>query len=1062
MFWPTSITEVQKLPTVQSLEELSKSENHTYKSNPHDDDIIDILSNYSNGLPYVILTYRSIYLFDWTHKAPVNVHIRSNESIEKFGSNISVKLSPNQQTYAIKTDKNVILMYTIKATGSDSELLGIYSNSGTLIQNGYPLTQYETDPYVYGGFNSKFSLKSNDQKNGIVKNILSTFMGIDGNEIPIVDLGLRLKLILNVASPIVEYCFIGNMELLLINTNPHAFQVIHLNSKTSNGSNTLKENNNLAAESNSNITFILADELDWFNNPNINDSNEILDMDYNYDLDCFLWFNTKGDALLVKRAGNDVSLELTAKSLYKCESKDFQVIKGLINHFKNTIYLLLENGDLLIYKLYDDLSSKLLKTVRACLPAKGPCGLYLTPHGDSFIVLYKNGWNVFSSLGNQNFSTFEYDQLNISNIKKIQFLSEKELVLINNINEIIYIDLTVYSIGQGFNSLSIKRPLLYDRDKIMIFKAYEKKLVDHHHYNYNLDDITNRSTDVWFTELLPLHFRINNNIIRSCSVSEDGNNVCIVGNYDVIIFSVLNQKWKFLEKIEDSATFEKNEILVKKCCWWKNYLILGSSSSSSMTVENSKKSEITVFSEKVLDDNESFSVEFIVWNFNFENTPFNEAFVNFNVDSHNDLLFVMSDHLNCYTWKLKLKTEVTAKINGDYISKNGGLYDSSMKTLKSSITFEKSIVYQLKSCFKETDESIILNYGTILMITDTDLLFLSNTDLYYIRREREKYTMTFKYVTYLINDCVEYVHKLNNSLICLFDGSQLIHYNLSDNIDLLKLKPIKISIGNDIIQDSTTGHIMKYIGTCPYPLTTIAYQNVLFGIEIECFNKLKLKLETTRRNYLADLVNHYILSNVSVKVLEDDSNAINIATVYGKFSRFKNFKYVLEKLMVDYLQNCYDHKDYDTNDEYFNRLYALINLAGNSYEIILNCLKKTETHFWPLFFKKADETPRYVVNQLFTESDDQKLTAHYFIIMLNYEKYDNQQKTDDKNKNKKKGKSYKESISTADQDLIVNILKKLVLARDFDTSFELVRFMKIVDDKMMHKCLEKMKIYLKN
>lgn len=1061
MFWPTSISQSQKLPEVEPLDKLSKSEEHTYKENPHDDEILDILANYTNGLPYVVLTYRSIYLFNWTHKVLVNVHIRSDSSIEKFGSNISVRLSPNQQTYAVKTDKNVILVYTIKATGSDSELLEIYSKNGTLIQNGYPSTEYEVNPLVYGGLNSKFSMNSNDQKNGIVKNIINTFIGVDGNEVPIVDLGLRLKLILNVASPIVEYCFISSMALLLINTNPHAFQVIHLNSTSSVEKDNEKNKDNIGTESNNEINFVLSDELDWFKDPEINNNSEISGMDYNYDLDCFLWFNEQGDALLVKNRGDARFLKLTAICIYKSFNRNnVKAIKGLINHFKNLCYLLLENGDIFIYKLMDDLSCKLLKIIKGCIPSKKPINLYLNPHGDSFVVLYENGWNIFSSLGNQNFSTFEYDHLNISNVKKIQFLSEREMILVNELNNIIFIDLTIYSNGQGYNMLSIKRPVLYDKDKILIFKAYEKKLVDYHHYNYNLDDITNRNTDIWFTEMLPLQFRITNNI-RSCCVSDDGNNLCVVGNYDVIIFSILTQKWKFLEIVQDNTSFEKTEISINKCCWWKNYLILGSNKSG-----KEKKSEVVVFSEKILEENESFGLEFIVWNFNFENTPYDESFLDFNADIYNDILFVMTDKLNCYTFKLILKIDAMDKINGDYNIENGKIHDSSMKTLKSYITFQKSTVYQLRSCFKESDESIVLNYGTILKITNTDLLFLTNTDLYYIKREKEPNTLNYKYVTYLINDCVEYVHQLNNKLICLFDGTQLIHYNLKDDISLLDLKIINVSIGNDFSQDSKAGYIVKYIGTCPYPITTIAYQNIMFGIEIECFNKIKLKLETTRRNYLTDLVNHYILSNASLKVLGNDPNAVNIVTVYEKFSNFKNFKFVLEKLMVDYLQKCYDDNKYDSKNEYFDKLYALIEFTGKSYEIILNCLKKTETQFWPIFFKKSNQTPRFVVNKLFTESDNQRLTAHYFIIMLNYEKYDDSINSyENKNgstKKDKKDKKNKSSISSSDQDLIINILKKLILTKDFDTSFELFRFLKIVDDKMSHKCLEKMKVYLKN
>jgi RAB6A-GEF complex partner protein 1 len=1086
MHWPTSIKQTQKLPQTENLRELNKSSEHTYKLDPHNDEIIDLLTNYSNGLPYAVITYRSIYLFDWTHKVPVNAHIRSDESIETYGSNQTIRLSPNQQTFAVMTSKNIILVYTYKINGSDSELLGVYDSSGKIVQNGYPLIVYREDPLGYGGMDSKYESSYNGGNQGIVKNILSSFIGTDGNEVPVVDLGLRLKLILNVASPIVEYCFTSSMELLLINTNPHAFQIIHLNktndTKPRNSERAAKSGNPASAleDSGKEINFIIADELDWFVDPEINNSSEIIDMDYNYDLDCFLWINEQGDALLVKNSGDrPANIQLNAKCIYKASSNgDGRALKGLINHFKNTLYLILDSGNILIYKLSDNLSCTLLKNIERCLPSKNPKDLYLHPHGDSVLVHYENGWNIYSLLGNLIFSTFEYDHLKISNCKKIQYLNSNEIILVSAIDEIILLDLTVFNLGEGYSSLSTKRPVLYDNDQIRVFKAYEKKLIEHHHYNYNVNDITNKETDVWLSEMLPINFRINNRCIRSCCTSEDGNNICIVGNYDVIVFSYSTRAWKTLELTQDNTSqFEKSMSVVQKCLWWKNYLILGTCKDNGKV----KESEVYIFSERILEKDRTFSVDSLVWNFNFADTPFDdEYFINFNVDTFTDTLFVMTNKINCYTWNLSQNKRAAEKINGDY--EVSQLHDTSLKSIKSSILIQKSTVHQLKSCFKETDESIILNYGTILKINDTDLLFLSNTDLYYIRRERVERTFTSAYVIYLVSECVEYVTKLSSTFICLFDGSQLIHYNLSDNTDLLKLKPILISVGNDIVQSRNQNdsnnesddrsnfnkYLVKYTGVCPYPITTIPFQNVAFGIEIECFNRIKLKLETIRRNYLADLVNHYIMSNIEVKHLEEDSNALNINNVFMKFSKFKQFNFVLEKLMVEYLQLCYDDNEYDTKDDYFDRLYLLIQSTGNEYEIILNCLKKTETHFWPIFFNKADLNPRYVVNKLFTESSNQRLTAHFFIIMLNYEKYDtNNYHTTNINSTKKKKKKSKSknngsTISTSDQDIIINVLKRLIVAKDFETSFELVRFLKIVNSAMTHKCLEKLKLYMQN
>lgn len=1046
MHWPSSIKQIQKLTEVEPLDNLKKPNNsHTYKPDPHDDEIIDLLTNYSNGLPYAILTYRSLYIFDWKHKVLVNVHIRSNESVENYGSNISVKLSPNLQTFAVLTDKNTILVYTVKLK-TDTELFSTFNKEGKLLQNGYPITSYQEDPMIYGGIDSKYINNKDGQGQGIVKNILSSFIGSDDAEAPVFDFGLRLKLILNVVSPVVDYCFTNSIELMLINSQPHAFQVIHL----ANTDNKKSEKGQVLDGSSESIKFALSDEVKWFNDPEINGGSEIVGLDYNYDLACFLWWNEGGGLLLVRKRHDTKQLHLDATVVYKAIKGSAKVVSALTNHFRNTINILLDDGSILIYKLNTDLSCKLLKKIEAPSTSKNPKGIVLHPHGDSILVYYENGWNIYSVLGNLNFSTFEYDSMSISNCKKIQYLNAYELILVNKSNEIILIDLTVCNSGDGFNNLSMKRPLLCDGEKIWIFKAYEKKLIEHYHFNYNINDVTNKETDLWLAEMLPLKFKVKNTSIRSVSVNDDGNNVCVVGNYDVIVYSIVNRQWKYMEVIEQSAAFEKSESIINKCIWWKNYLILGAVSGT----KQEKHSQVIIFSTKILEKKVPFSYDFVVWNFEFEETQYDEYFVNFNVDLHSDILFVMTNELNCYTWNLELTTNHVEKVRGD--QQSSCISEDFLTSKKSSITLQRSTVYQLKSCFNENDESIILNFSTILRLSECGLLFLTNTDLYYIKKKRDLNTNSMTNVVYLINDSVEYVHKLNNSLVCLFDGSQLIHYNLSDDSDITKLKPIKISTGNENFSADNCVEL-KYIGVCSYPITTIPNQNIMFRIQVDCYNKVKLKLTTNRKNYLEDLINHYILSNMEVKKLEEDSNAMNITTVYAKFSKFKNFKFVMEKLLFHYLHNCYEDKNYDSNDDYFNRLYSLINLTGNPYEIILNCLKKTETHLWTIYFSKAKENPRFIFNKLFTENDSQRLTAHYFIIMMNYEYYGT--KTNNK-KSKKKNKGSKTdsySLTSSDQDMVVNILKKLIISKDFETSFELIRFLKVIDQEMTHNCLEKMK-----
>ncbi|QPG77209.1 hypothetical protein FOA43_004616 [Brettanomyces nanus] len=1024
MLLPSCVSAIHKLPEITDLETLYRASanpsdlSSAYQPSPHEDAIIGSMTvptvtvgETHRKLPYCILTYRSLYLFDSHTGSPISAHVRSDSSVSKYGSNVKVKMSPNGKILAIETSANVVLVYTIRTDLIDDELLTIYNSEGFILQNGFPSPRYqEKSTYSTSSAGttgttgttgtSGINLKA-DAVNGMMKTFLSVFNDDSCQESPVIDYGLRLRMILNVQSRLSEYCFLNDARILLVNSKPRALQVVKLD-----GSEKEEE-------------YLMMESLDWYqdNKP------DILEIVWDDKMRCGVWISSSGKCWLVKESkqektpdstqslitNNDTSSPLL--SHFTLALKGIPVYSSLISpashcllsHSKNLCYVGLTDGSLLIFKLLPDFSVGLLKTIRKPPNAGSLLNISLSPLSDSIVAHYNNGWVIYSCLGNLNFSTFEYDQLKFTIVNDIRFIDSFHMLLTTS-DEMIWISLACLNYTSCNMSGSIKRPVLISDDHLSIFKAYDKKLIDMHHYNYRVSDTTGKETNIWLSQSIPLSFRLRNTQIRSCCVSDDGCNVCLVGNVDVAVFSITLQRWRFLERPDNAPTSTSAKALAEAtpvvgCMWWKGNLILGS--------RTREKSELAAFGSELFDTDHPFVYDNAMWYFDFAETRFeNERFLNFNLDSFKDELIVITDQLNVYTWKLSSKGH--------------------------SVVFSRSKVYQLKGCFDSNNQSetVRLNFGSIANVGDTDLLILANTDLFYICKVRGTQTSAV-YEARLISNCVEYVEKLSAGLVTVFDGSQMLHYNVGKGQDMTLVEPIKIKIGNDISYDKNGHYVINSAGTTAYPVTTLPAKNIIFGVEADCISDSKIRLETSKRNYLDDLVNHYIIRNINVANTEDP-NALGLSVVYRKLCRYGQFKFVLEILMVNYMQKVYEHKNYDNGNEYFDRLMELINMTGKQYEILLNCLKKTESQYWEGLFGKLKETPRQIMKKLY-EEEDYRLCAHYFTIML----------TSGAEVDKKK-----------DHEFIGQILMRLVMGKDYETTFEMVRFIKLIDEKWCHEVVE--------
>lgn len=180
MFWPSSAPKTVRLPSVLSADER----------------VVQLSASQVVLEPFLVLTERSVVLYDANYTVPVSLHKRSDESLEKYGANVCCKRNYDDSVVVVRTAKDCLLVYTISKpemnyNSTDDEVLAVYDDAnGNIIQNGLVI--------------EKQSLFYQSQE-------------IDN---PILKYHLKFKLFLKISQGIVDFTPLSKFEVLLV-TNTH-------------------------------------------------------------------------------------------------------------------------------------------------------------------------------------------------------------------------------------------------------------------------------------------------------------------------------------------------------------------------------------------------------------------------------------------------------------------------------------------------------------------------------------------------------------------------------------------------------------------------------------------------------------------------------------------------------------------------------------------------------------------------------------------------------------------------------------------------------------------------
>ncbi|ODV96640.1 hypothetical protein PACTADRAFT_32140 [Pachysolen tannophilus NRRL Y-2460] len=765
MIWPSSSPHIFGLP--KNLPPATDSERKEDQYDDNDYEVLDLILNIKN-LPYAVITKKGIYLINAKTNSVIGVHLRSDESLASYGENIKIKRSTSGFNFIVQTSKNFLMIYTIfdlnenSNTNSLEEVLTIYSkdqNSSKILQNGFPLQN------------------SNEQN---FKSFLTNLFAKNELEFPNYDFGLRYKIVLKIQSDLLDFIPLQRKQLLLITKEPNALQLIHIGDKH-NGSN---------------IEVTLIDELDWYKK----DRSQVKYIEYNTESENLYWVNEKGNVWCVKvlPQNNNAITKFSGNCIYESNDEDSPKInKFAINNNFNLITLVTDTCDLLVNKFKDTsrTSIHLIKIIKKLINIRSNhiLTIKVSPCGTSTILLFDNGWNIYSCFGNLNFSTYDYleedhsklifkDKNWFNSLINCNFSNNNELIFINH-KKIFLFNLVKLNSILHQNSLTLKRPILYNNDNISVFRGYEKPLID---YNSSSEVVNNKENELWYHISLPTTFKLKNNRIVSLTASADGNYLCCIGNKDLIIYNSFSKNWKFL--INDYYTtnpivgefqeISSNNII--DSLWYQNHLILAIKADENSTFgdinqddndnleeENLKPTtELLLFSNLIWNEDTEFNTDLVIWSFGFNNQEFinkktneprprskpKEDFLYFNID--NDELVVLTTELNCYLFKISKQTD----------KKHGQGLSHTTRSEKAKLALKCERVLSLKKIFnpiskKQQPKFDPKSIKSINKINENDLLILVNGDVIYLRESIEEEEDLASSVS---TSTVDLVHNINN------------------------------------------------------------------------------------------------------------------------------------------------------------------------------------------------------------------------------------------------------------------------------------------------------------
>ncbi|KAI9738573.1 MAG: hypothetical protein M1834_008077 [Cirrosporium novae-zelandiae] len=534
MYWPYGVPRIyapSNIPKqgleLESVIEGAATEVNSNVSPPvHDDGTIVGLRASRSGHVFATITKTSLTVWQSRPTAVLASYSRSPESLEKYGTNISLLLKPDCSIIAVQTSESYLITFNVSAD-VDSRV--------------YRQEFEEGRPHRHGRHGSTA------EEDGMVEVII------------------RFRVIIKIDAGIRKVVALDD-ELVVATTNPPAIQCIRWNP------------NHQGTQASAEVSLKLS-RIPWISKDTV-----VVDMVHDKAMNLAIWITNDGKAYAVQRVLPSMEDQKGPKRLFRgyCfhNPKDDTeyATKAAVNARFSLLAIGCANGSIQVYTAKDYVGSiplsHSLQTSGSTWKTGGITLLTYSPDGYCLFAGFNEGWMTWSTYGKIGGSSFtqdaspsdENEELWLRGIRDgIWMTNGSQLLLLGKNDERLWLLEFLHSAMTGcLSSGNLSRTMLQSSSGLMIYRGYD------------LPDLTTISgeSSLWHHAQYPTSYLNRQWPIRTTVISPDGRYVAIAGRRGLAHYSIHSGRWKTFDD-----PFVENSFAVRGgMCWYQHVLIAATES----------------------------------------------------------------------------------------------------------------------------------------------------------------------------------------------------------------------------------------------------------------------------------------------------------------------------------------------------------------------------------------------------------------------------------------------------------------------------------------------------
>ncbi|KAK4128341.1 RIC1-domain-containing protein [Parathielavia appendiculata] len=839
------------------------------------------------GHIFAVITATSMTIWQAKPTVVLSVVVRSDASLETYGTNSNLLLRPDSAILVLHTSLGYLITYSL-ATDPEARVYRPHFANHTNVQRRRQ--SHAGDP----------GHAAPDQ-----------IMWGPGEGPGVRDVSVRFRMVIKVDAGI-ESALALDDELVVATRKPAAVQCIRW-APDSLGSQTSTE---------------LLSRMSW-----VEKKVTVKEMTHDRPMNLSTWITSDGRAYAVQRLmpghhGSGSNEPAGPKKLFKghcfhTPQGDYdRAIRCVINARFSLIAVGCADGSVRVYSARDysgNIPASHVHSLPVSIAASGNIStLSYSPDGYCLFAGFEKGWAIWSVYGKPLSNTFQTDPTSssangeewLSGVLDAAWLGGTcDLLLVSRAHEAVWLlEMARSAVTGCYNSANLFRTVLQSSSSVMVYRGYD------------LPDLTSISAEpsLWHTTRIPAVYLWNQWPVRCTAISADGRYVAVAGKRGLAHYSVNSGRWKTFAN--DAL---ENEFQVKGgMCWYQNILVAA--------VEANRSFELRLYSrEAALDGTVAYT------------QPMTAPVVLVTSTGEDSLLVYTYDNL-LYHYIFASVTGSIKLIEVGHIAFHGIVRSPARVRGLSWILPDQQLL--------EGDPSQDVAHASVLFLVDGKLVLLrpsvsegnlkydmrviaNNVEYYLSMRDRPQ---TLESTTQQLLQAATGTGSGNlEDSLWLFDGGELKAWP--------DVEPVMRAISGEHSRELPA---MVPVPLDFYPLSVLLPKAIVLGVEPDLIQRRDISFSFFRFSirthlFFPDILRFYLGANRSAEALR----------LAQEYEHLEYFAHGLEILLHHVLDEEVDANPTPAPEHaILPRVLSLLSSFRQYLDIVVQCTRKTEVRSWRTLF----------------------------------------------------------------------------------------------------------------